>query len=101
MKPIKKLNLTRRRAELALLDTVNRINSLGASMTATLNRSEPKTRFATGYKVMINKAKEQLEQIEDYLDETEQMLEQQGKEKKRLEDEKVIQLRQEEEEKGR
>lgn len=82
---VKKLNRTRRRAELALKDTVERMTNLGASMTASLNKKEPKTRFATSYKQLLKTVKEQLDLIEQQLGETEELLDKQQQEKKRQE----------------
>jgi len=82
MNQIKKLNLIRRKTELGLLNTIERMCSLGSSMTSTLNKKEPKARFATSYKSLLNMAKKQLQDLEDQLEEIEQLLEQQQKEKR-------------------
>ncbi len=74
MKPIKKLNLNRRKLELALSATVDRLNSLGGSMTATLNRAKPKAMFSTSYKLLLTQVDEQVEMLRSTLMEIEDLL---------------------------
>ena len=84
---IKKINLLRRRGELKLQELANRFTSLGATLTANLNKSQPKEKVFKHYKIVLGEMEEQFNNIKKLLSESEGLLQQQKK-KERLKQER-------------
>jgi len=82
VRELKKINLTRRKAELNLKELVTRIAQLGSAMFSQLNKTEPgKIKFLHTYKQKIQEAQEEINTINETLLKIEANLEQQKKEK--------------------
>lgn len=67
-KQIKKLNVSRARLEVNLINAVTRLRQLSASITTQLNRKKPKKKFQNNYSVQLAEIKELVEDIEVQMD---------------------------------